>query len=190
MHPKDPLLSNLQRMQQAANLGPLWEQSRALFLLKSLGLTNWKAELQQQDSNNLLLFSAINNTLGLPLFFATEPCTNKLPLHRDVKSAHPQWFKNFQKIPVMVIYFEEMERYNLRQDDRPFALVFPRKGFEQGLCVHNGSSISYTLDGEGYHCYRSKKHGQDIIVQPFRSVLKAIMQSQGDADEWRATGSK
>lgn len=187
-NPLNPLLTKFQKLQQSLNFDARWEAGRALFLLKTLGLSDQEYSLRDQDAAKNLTFSAINSELSLPMVFACHPMQGKLPVHRDVKHVHPVWFKKFSKLPVAVVYFELLAEYTesrRKQGEdgiRPFCMVFPRKGFPQGLCIHDGPLEKYLVPGEGVHLYSSKRHARDFVVQPFVSVAKIISNTERDDD--------
>lgn len=180
MNPLNPLLSKFQKLQQSINFDARWESGRASFLLKKLGKGDEERSFREQDPNDRLTFGALNETLALPMAFACHPMQGKLPVHRDIKHAHPAWFKKFDKLPVVVVYFELLNEYigackaRGEYESRPFCMVFPRKGFPQGLCIHDGPREKYLTVGEGIHLYYSRRYAREFVVQPFVSVVKVI----------------
>lgn len=177
-HPQNPLLSQLQRAVQRAEQPEFWEAARVNYMLKTLQLGEHRHQLQLDNSGGLLTFEAVNARLGLPVVFCAD-AGGETPLHRQNKAVHPNWFKNFAKLPFAQVYFAQLSSYSLSGDTRPFALVFPRKGFSQGLCIHNGDPQRYVMAGAGVHLFRSRTG--DCMVQPFRDVLAILKADRNES---------
>lgn len=148
------------------------------YMLKSLQLTAHRQQLQLDNAGGLLSFEAANARLGLPLVFCAD-AGGDIPLHRLDKAVHPNWFKNFAKLPFAQVYFAKLSSYSFTGDTRPLVLVFPRKGFSQGLCIHNGDPQRYVTPGSGVHFFRSQTG--DFLVQPFRDVLAILKADRNES---------
>jgi hypothetical protein len=174
LHPRNPLFSAMQRAVRQAEQPAFWEAARVEYVLKTLNLTAHRTQLRLDNAGGPLTFEAVNAKLGLPIVL-TADAGDGVPLHRLDKAVHPNWFKKFGKLPFAQVYFERFAAYSLTGDTRPLALVFPRKGFAQGLCVHNGPLQQYVADGAGVHLYRSPIG--DVTVQPFRDVISVLKEN-------------
>jgi hypothetical protein len=176
VNPLNPLLSKFQKLQASVDHGARWEAGRALYLLKELGMADKQRYLRDQDQAGNLTFSSVNSCLQLSMCFASYAMTGKLAIHRDTKHVHPLWFKNFEKLPFVVVYLEKYREYSCTSQGefRPLCMVFPRKGFMQGMCIHNGAVDTYLREDSSGHVYRSGKYSQDFLVQPFQSVARIL----------------
>jgi hypothetical protein len=173
VNPRNPLLTQLQRAVQRAGQPDFWEAARVEYVLKTLSLTRYRSQLRLDSAGGPLSFAPVNEKLGLPVVIHAD-AGGAIPLHRLDKAVHPNWFKNFAKLPFAQVYLAKLSAYSLCGDTRPLVLVFPRKGFAQGLCVHNGS-MQYVETGAGVHLFRAA--AGDLIVQPFRDVISKVRES-------------
>lgn len=102
-------------------------------------------------------------------------------IHRDALSAEPARFKNFTRVPFVVAYLQRLEE--LGDDIRPTGMVFPRKGFAQGMVIHNDEDERYWSEGL-CQVYKGQVLGENtrLYVQPFRHLIAELR--DGDA-AWR-----
>jgi len=145
-----------------------------------------RKELKEQDLE-LLTFRAFNSRF--PTFPIALSCSRNMaytdrkgnvvaargPLHTLAEAVHPQWFKKFMSLPFMYAYREIWDSMVTERAFRPLGMVFPRKGFQQGLIVHNGDVEKFVPAGSSCHLYvggGDKK--MSLVVQPFTGLLDHI----------------
>jgi len=59
-------------------------------------------------------------------------------------------------------------------------MVFPRKGFPDGLIVHNGQIEDFLPAHSGCHVYHGgPKHSLRLVVQPYRLLLDHLREACG-----------
>jgi hypothetical protein len=158
-----------------------WEHARVEFILKHLGLVQHKKAfknfVREKKNDGLFtceLFLAAFPAFPLLLGTSTLPMIHE-PLHRCEKAFHPEWFRNFMKLPFMEAYSELHDKYGDRTESAAVGLVFPRKGFPQGLLVHNGDLATFVPPNSSAHTYYgSGPVGMTITVQPFVGWLTKV----------------
>lgn len=173
-NPNNPLLAKINRFESAETTRANWEHARITHMLQVLRLPSVKSRLQRAEGNRTFSFEAFYAEcpkFPMHLFFDNLP--GSIPIHRDNKSVHPMWFKSFMSLPVVKLYKEKLSLCPWSGEDRPVGLVFPRKGFQQGLIVHNGSFDRFVSDGSGCHVYR-QEGGSTLIVQAFTGFLSHL----------------
>ena len=124
-----------------------------------------------------LYWHAFNETVMFPMFLWSttlgKPCEK--PVHLQPDYIFPRWFTKFTKLPVFKEYRGWQEQFAEHIGKQPFGLIFPRKGFQYGLVLHNGDMGRFAPLGEGYYIYATKgrKH-QTYVVQTFKSLLDRV----------------
>lgn len=163
-----------------------FEQTKVLFTIKQAG-ERFKREMSkihevaQKQDNFLLTFRLFNQTFPTFPFrlYADSLQSLKAPLHELPGSAFPNWFKTFTALPVVSMFADIFGTLTPReQQEKPMALIFPRKGFKQGLVIHNGSD-DYVPEGTSCMMFvgesrHGKKHHPRLFVQPYVNLLDAI----------------
>ena len=133
-------------------------------------------EAMRQFSHNFLTFNLFRQEF--PTFPVSLTChnLNGLSLHSEAKAALPIWFKDFQHLPFMKFYAEAFESLGSLAQHKPVGMVFPRKGFPQGLIVHNGDVHEFVPpQGSCFvHLGGGKKSQGMLVVQPYVSFLDHI----------------
>ena len=99
-------------------------------------------------------------------------------LHLDQKAMIPALFKAFGAAPFMTAYEQFYETAAKRAGSRPVGLVFPRKGFKNGLVVYaaDDPQILPFCEREAFFAYAggSKKDRHWIIMRSFQKLLEAV----------------
>jgi hypothetical protein len=175
-NPNHPLLAKINPYASAEAVKSSWEHSRILHLLQVMQLTHLKPQIKNITATDLFTFDAflqVCSAFPMHLFFDT--LSDQIPIHRDNKSVHPMWFKSFTALPVIKKYTEKIKQCSWDFNCCPVGLVFPRKGFQQGLIVHNGSFEKYVPESSGCHIYK-QEGGSTLIVQSFTGFLSNLKQ--------------
>lgn len=157
-----------------------FEAARVRFVLKKCGLPK-KAERELQELHrerlgsvglNFALFNEIYPTF--PVVLGTSRLAGA-ELHRDPRAILPMWFSKFQDVPFYPPFEALESAVKGHASGRPIGLVFPRKGFAQGLIIHTEGLDEYWLHG-GCYVYRggTKNRRVDLFVRPFASLIEAI----------------
>jgi hypothetical protein len=102
-------------------------------------------------------------------------------VHRDPASAEPSRFKDFAGVPFRAAYEQFFNSVGIGDDPRDVCLVFPRKGFLHGMCIHNNQSEQYWTEGLCW-VYKSPKTSVRLYVQPFKHFIEAI---HGNGRGWK-----
>ena len=154
-----------------------FEHAKVRYVMQRVGLSKRVSELQRTISSNrdeqVLSFEAFRS--AFPDFPVQLTCVNinKPPLHRDRHAVHPRWFRNFRHLPFYKPYAEFYE--NVGDGLTPVGLIFPRKGFQQGLVLHNGPLEEYVPSNGGAHVYvGGGKEPMTLVVQPLSCLLDQI----------------
>ena len=101
-------------------------------------------------------------------------------LHRDPRAIHPMWFKSFLSLPFVKLYEERLEELYDAKQKKPFGMVFPRKGFAQGLILHNGNWDLFVPNQSSCHIFKgSKKKSMTLLVQPYSSFIDHVRDGLG-----------
>jgi hypothetical protein len=165
-----------------------WEHARVRYTLQRLRLTRYQKEFlqfvrQQTDETyyNFRLFDQFFPSFPIALACDRLKEDSKEPLHRDPKAFHPQWWKNFMRLPFIPAYQKFYDSIGAHTMTRHCGLVFPRRGFQQGLVVHNGEFADYVSPGHTAHVYLAPDGHQMLFVQPFQNLLDHIWGVSG----WR-----
>lgn len=165
-----------------------WEHARVEFVFNRFGFSKQKRKLTtlaiERKGDNLLTFALFHEMYpDFPMLLGANRLSHLSdPLHRSPKAFHPEWFKNFNKLPFMTGYREVFEQYGEITDIKPVGMMFPRKGFQQGLIVHNGDISTFVPGGSSCHVYFGDgENAVNLVVQPFVGWLDHLKKSM----DWR-----
>ena len=61
-----------------------------------------------------------------------------------------------------------------------FGLVFPRRGFREGLIAHNGDWSAFVPAGVGAHLFKLSE-SETLVVQPYSAFLSHVREGLGQA---------
>lgn len=94
-------------------------------------------------------------------------------VHRDAYSTEPARFKKFHWVPFAKAFRDFYETVTSEARVRKVCLVFPRKGFREGMCIHNDDTETYWEEGLCW-VYKIPKTGNKLFIQPFNNLVDAI----------------
>lgn len=171
VNPLNPLLGKMEQFEQSEIALHQWESKRVDWTIRRLGLTAKLKEVASHRDDGFLTFEAFNDVFSFPVYLTSNQLRGKLPIHKDQKSIHPNWFKAFSKLPFVQVFAETLKAYGLF--GRALGMVFPRKGFAQGLIVHTGDFNTFVREGNSCHFYRSVS-GLELVVQPYSDFVDAL----------------
>ncbi len=95
-------------------------------------------------------------------------------LHRDPYSTEPARFKKFSWVPFVVAYQQFIA--TLPADvvrRRKVALLFPRRGFKEGMVIHNDDAERYWEHGLCW-VYKVPEQKERLYVQPLSALVESI----------------
>jgi hypothetical protein len=174
-NPTNPLLSQVARFEQGETSDRQWESGRVEWLLRRLKLNKERLELLADSSTALYSFAEFNRVVPFPVWLGSDRLKGHLPIHKDPRSIHPLWFKSFTSLPFMRAFEARFDELSAASNGKPIGMVFPRKGFQQGLIVHTGSYEHFVMPGASCHVFKGgKKHGSNIVVQPFQGFADCV----------------
>jgi hypothetical protein len=181
VNPLNPLLGKLEKFEQSDEQVRQWESARVEWTLRRLKLEPQRKEILAASVAGQYSFSELRRVVGnFPLRLVAEPFRGELPLHRDSRSIHPMWFKAFRGLPFVQRYEELYEELSASFDGKPFGMVFPRKGFAQGLVLHNGDWDLFVPPQASCHIFKGgKRHAMTLLVQPYSGLVDHIREGLG-----------
>ena len=68
---------------------------------------------------------------------------------------------------------DELVRLPSPDGRRPLGMIFPRKGFREGLIVHSGDWEAFSADNSSCHLFKGKG-GFTLLVQPYAAFLDHV----------------
>lgn len=167
-NPLHPLFRKIKGIENDSNAEKGAESNLVTWTLKRLLCS----EIINDHRGELLSFGLVNALPKFPMTFGYTRLPGRPPLHRDPNAIHPLWLKAFLNLPFVEIY---NERYELADKTRPFGLVFPRKGFGNGLVIHNGDVELFVPPVSCCHLFRGgKRHAMTLVVQPYITLIDCI----------------
>lgn len=159
-----------------------YEHAKVQFMLKQLGLSKRKRQLVEwiarNDEDTRLTFTAFNEVFSSFPVWVTGTNLGDLSdaLHLHQKATLPNWFKTFTSLPFIKHYTEAYAAAGNLATEKPVGLVFPRKGFKQGLIVHNGDWQTFVPPKSSCHLYVGGGNRKQtvLLVQPFSTFLTHV----------------
>ena len=96
-------------------------------------------------------------------------------VHLDPYSTEPARYKKFDWVPFFIAYQNFYNHNMTANETRKLCLVYRRRGFVHGMCIHNDASEQYWPTG-GAFVYKFTHDGRDrrVFVSPFQSLVTAI----------------
>lgn len=177
VNPLNPLLDKIARFEYSDKGARQWESSRVEWTLRRLALLEQRKEILASSENGLYSFAEFNRVVSFPVILEANPLREGLPLHKNPKAIHPLWFKSFTQLPFMQQYEEHFHKYKDRE--KPIGMVFPRKGFSQGLVVHNGDWDIFVPPNSSCHMFKggSKKLSINLVVQSYAEFIDNVKEN-------------
>jgi hypothetical protein len=175
VNPLNPLLGKIEKFEQSDFQLKQWESSRVEWTLRRLKLEGPRKEILADAVGGQYTFAEFNRVVDFPMYLSAEPMMGATPIHRDPHAVHPMWFKSFRSLPFVKLYEERLESWCDSKQDRPLGMVFPRKGFLQGLIIHNGDWERFVSPHSSCHVFKGgKKHMMNLIVQPYIGFIDGL----------------
>lgn len=171
------LLQRLDRDSLAQHTDRTYENARIRYMLSQLGLGRVSRDFERfvvercGEEDAFFTFPLFEEFFGpLPLLLHIDRLKDGPPLHERDDCAHPLWWKRFFKLPFVSRYLEWRESVGAQR--RPTGLIFPLKGFPQGLVVHDGSLEKFLDKRQAAHVYDAD--AVRLLVQPLTDVVAAF----------------
>ena len=174
-NPLNPLMGRIEKFEESTAQSAKWESSRVEWTMRRLKLDSQRKEIISELGyvGNLPYEAFFRAVPTFPMDIVAEPRKGELPLHRDPRAVHPAWFKSFRKLPVVETYEEHFGENS--REERPFGMVFPRKGFLQGLILHNGDWDMFVPPHSSCHVFKGgNKRSMHLIVQPYQGFIDHV----------------
>lgn len=186
INPLNPLLGKIERYEQADSQLKQWESARVEWTLRRLKLEAQRKELFATAVGGQYTFAEFHRLVpGFPLVLFAEALRDERPIHRDPRTIHPMWFKAFRGLPFVQRYEERFEELYPSLQGSPLGMIFPRKGFAQGLVLHNGDWEQFVAPCSSCHIFKGgKKRKMTLLVQPYSGLVDHIRDGLG----WVAGG--
>lgn len=155
---------------------------------KAAGLLRDREEEERGTPN--LTFRAFNDAYPtFPLLLGARRLDG-VTLHTDTRAQLPALFKAFSQAPFVTAYEAFYEAVEGRAAGRKIGLVFPRKGFKNGLVIYAAGKVTEIPvgDHEAVLSYAggTKKDRHWLIVRSYQRVLEAL---HNGGHGWRPDGS-
>lgn len=175
INPTNPLLGKLEKFEQSDLHVRQWESARVEWTMRRLTLERQRKEILSAASGGQYTFAEFNRVVSFPMHLFANPLNDLPCIHRDPKARHPLWFKAFRDLPFVKLYEERFEELMSAHQQQPIGMVFPRKGFSQGLILHNGDWDLFVPPQASCHIFKGgKKHAMNLIVQPYIGLIDHI----------------
>lgn len=180
MHKKPNPYNPLNQMSPAAIASlhdKIFESNRVEYTIGQAKASWLKKVIKAESSDDFLCFAQLEEIGNFPFRITTTSLTDNISVHADDKSVHPLWFKSFRKIPFVRIFEERLEEYLENSDNsKPFGMIFPRKGFQNGMIIHTGDLDVYVGHSKCCHLYKGMDtFGINYIVQPYREFVHQLL---------------
>lgn len=158
-----------------------WEHARVEFTMNRLGLAARRRALAQANEETegvaALTFMTFNATFSdFPMTLGCHRLGHlEKPLHLLPQAILPQWFRNFAHLPFIKPYEELYNRLGKVAHIKPVGMIFPRRGFKEGLILHNGHPDDFVPPKTSCHLYLGGgKRPMTLVVQPYIGFLDHI----------------
>lgn len=176
----------------AARAGVAFEEGKVNYLLSVFKLNARKVGGQLRDREDTergrpdLTLRAFNDTYPtFPLVMGASRLGG-VQLHLEKRAMLPALFKEFGQAPFVTAYETFYEANAGRANGRKLGLIFPRKGFKNGLIIYAADGLADIplCEREAVFTYvgGTKKERHLLLVRSFQRVLEAI-HNQGHG--WR-----
>ena len=190
-HPLSPLNVNIDvpHYDDTDRQAIKWETARVTATVARLKLDPRIVHQLRHTGSTEMTFGDFNDRFpNFPVILTGSSLPGVPALHRHAGAVHPMWFKSFRNLPFIKFYEDELQRYGAEAFDaagRPLGMVFPRKGFRDGLIVHNGDWQTFSSCNSSCHLFRGKNCSSTLLVQPYAAFLDHVR----DEISWVSTGS-
>ena len=161
-----------------------WESRVVKHTLQRVGAAHYRKRMERQAKEETgethITFAMFNERFPtFPVLLGGDAMVGEKPLHTRADCIHPVWFKTFMKLPFVESYEELYDALLPETKIRPVvAMVFRRKGFAQGLVIHNGCVDDFVPPNGSCHVHvGGKKKPVTLVVQPYDAFIKHIYRS-------------
>ena len=145
------------------------------------------SKAEEELGRTLLTFDMFNDafpTFPIRLHF-NGLCQLNPPLYKNPKSLFPCWFRDFKHLPIIHPYSALFAMTgHINGVSKPLGMIFPRKGFQQGMILHNGGEYPRFVPTKSTCMIYHGSHGVDLTVQPFLSFIDHIVSKTDDGLAW------
>lgn len=156
------------------------EERKVAFLLNRLGMPKAKWRLlrtaEARTGHKQLTLELFNEAYpSFPLLLAySHEAGDGLHKHRD--ATMPAQHTRFHDFPPLKFYEDWFERAEKEANGRAVGLLFPRKGIQQGLILHNGEGLDgLWLPGMvSVYTGGTREHPYRLYLQAFAPLVEAI----------------
>lgn len=170
INPLNPLLGKIEKYKQKESAAVQWESKKVEWTLRRFGLEQQRKEMLYSSEDKLYSFKAFN-TLGFPMQLCANAMLEQMPIHKDPKSIHPAWFKSFANLSFCKNFDEALDSF-IEKKTKPMGMIFPRKGFAQGLIIHNGDWELFLPPQSSCHLFRGDK--MNLVVQSYSEFIDHV----------------
>lgn len=173
-----------------------FEEGRLEFLLKTFKLNvppvkrDLRKRTEERTGHPDLSFASFGELYeSFPIVLGASRLKG-VQLHLTASAMVPAMFKAFGATPFVAAFDDFFERTAPRADGKPVGLIFPRKGFKQGMVVYaaDDPQALSLCERETIIAYVSgkKKKGQHwLIVRSYQKLLEAL---HNGGHGWRPEG--
>jgi hypothetical protein len=185
VNPFNPILSKIERFDQAERQVQLWESARVEWTLRRLKLEPQRKEVLRCSPDKSYSFANFHAVIcNFPIRLFAEFSPGVVPLHRNSRAIHPLWFKSFRQLPFVDLYLRRYDELPEEKKITPVGMIFRRKGFAQGLILHNGDWETFLPESSSCHIFRGGKRQMNLMVQPYIGFLDHVREGLG----WQPQG--
>jgi hypothetical protein len=157
------------------------EEAKVEFLLQQLMMPKRKKVLldtsEQRTGHRRLTLDLFNEMCPtFPLLMAFAPVKQVDKLHTDNKATLPALMKRFMDAPFIKPYEEWYEQAEKKANGRAIALLFNRKGIQQGCVLHDNQGLdAYWRPGTHViHQGGTREEPAVIHMESFSALVKAV----------------
>ncbi len=172
-NPGNPLMDRVRVFNQTTAYDKTHETKLVEVILTQMGQADLVKDLKRQDAEGHISFAEFNAHANFPMQLAYWRMSGETPIHASPGYVHPLWFKSFTSLPIVEQF---ASRYDEASKDKPFGLIFPRKGIRLGLIIHNGSLETFVPPSTACHFFQGggDQKINSMIVQPLPTLLSAV----------------
>ena len=160
-----------------------YEHQAVLRTLKLTGLEPYRRDLLRAAAQHFgeARLTFLQFHAAFPDFPLRLACNNMKhlpkPLHLLQEAIFPVWLKAFSQLPIIKPYEAFFDSVEIEeQGHRPIGLIFYRRGFPDGLILHNGDPFKFVPPRAGCVLYRGAggKKAMNLVVQRYSGLLQQL----------------
>lgn len=115
-------------------------------------------------------FLGCHNLKSLALPYGKKTTGFDYTVHADPDSFEPARFRKFSRVPFVIAYKHLFESLD---SSRRIAMIFPRRGLQRGMVIHNDESEKYWQHGLSW-VYKFPETGNRLYVMPAAPFIDSI----------------